>query len=348
MRGEGLTPGQALQDAWRDELLKDKRKRTAKSNRASALGHPCLRYLVLLRITQPKFMPDFDLPSLARMREGNLHERDVKAKLLDAGYEVEESQREFTMPEYDISGHVDGFVRFGCKTSTMNATVGGKDGAPIRVISSTGKFTLRCAFECKSCSTFLWQGITDYESLKADHASRWLKRYPTQLQLYMLMANEDQGLFCFKNRDSGQPKFMDVPQDLEVAESAIQKAEGVNKHMKAGTLPEFHPDPDECFNCDLHLSCNPPCVQQAGPGVEIFADEVLTQLLKRKAELAAAKKEAKAVDESLKRMVEGKRGIAGAWFIDGKWVDRKGYEVKPTRYWKAAYKHVESLKEGVT
>lgn len=321
MRGEGLTPAQALDMAWQDQLKKNQVKSTSKSNRASSMGHPCVRYLTLVRITQPEFMPNFELYNLGVMREGNLHEMDVKRHLMDAGYEVEESQRELTWPEYEITGHIDGFVRV--------------DGT-------------RCLFECKSCSRFLWEGATDYESLKQEHQSRWLKRYPTQIQLYMLMAQCEQGLFCFKNRDTGQVHFVDVPQDMELAETAVKKAETVNRHMKAGTLPDFHKDPDECFNCDLHLVCNPPCIQAAGPGVEVFADEQLATLLDRRAELAPAKKEAKAVDDALKRMVKEKRGIVGTWFIDGKWVDRKGFEVKPTRYWKAAYKHVEALeKEGV-
>ncbi len=117
--------------------------------------------------------------------------------------------------------------------------------------------------------------------------------------------------------------------------------------MKAASLPDFYQDPDECFNCDLATLCCPPCIQAAGPGVEVFADEQLAQLLNRRAELAAAKKEAAAIDRTLKAMVEGKRGIAGQWFVDGKWVDRKGYEVKPTRYWSATYKRVDALKEGV-
>jgi len=333
MNTEGLTPAQALQHAWTCQLEKDQVKSTAKSNRASALGHPCLRYLVLLRVTQPDFMPSIPLYNLGVMREGNLHERDVKAKLLDAGYEVEESQREFTWPEYEISGHVDGFVRF--PGGTVKPI--GLDPVPTAV---------RCPFECKSCSRFLWDSVTDYDSLKAEHASRWLKRYPTQIQLYMLMSNTEQGLFCFKNRDTGQVHFVDVPQDLEVAEAAVQKAEAVNKHMKAASLPDFYQDPDECFNCDLATLCCPPCIQQAGPGVEIFADEQLAQLLNRRAELAAAKKEAAAIDRTIKAMTEGKRGIAGQWFVDGKWVDRKGYEVKPTRYWSATYKRVDALKEG--
>ena len=336
MKGEGMTPAQVLQDAWRDELLKDQRKSTAKSNRASALGHPCLRYLVLLRVTQPKFMPDIPEYNLGVMREGHLHERDVKAKLLEAGYEVEESQREFTWPEYDISGHVDGFVRAG----NVTVMLGGGYGPKTRGL-------IRCPFECKSCSRFLWEGIEDYESLKTEWASRWLKRYPFQMQLYMLLSDTEYGVFCFKNRDTGQPKFVDVPQDLEVAEIAVQKAEASNRHIKAATLPDFYHDPDECFNCDLHLVCNPPCIRAAGPGVEVFADEQLVQLLARRAELAPAKKEAAAIDNTLKRLVKGKRGIAGHWFVDGKWVDRKGYEVKPTRYWSATYKRVDALKEGV-
>lgn len=336
MNGEGMTPAQVLQNAWRDGLLKDQRKSTAKSNRASALGHPCLRYLVLLRITQPEFMPDIPEYNLGVMREGNLHERDVKAKLLEAGYEVEESQREFTWPEYDISGHVDGFMRAGNVTVMLGGEFGPKT-----------KGRIRCPFECKSCSRFLWDSVEDYDSLKSDWASRWLKRYPTQLQLYMLMSDTDQGLFCFKNRDTGQVKFVDVPQDLDVAESAVKKAEASNKHIKAGTLPDYYHDPDECFSCDLVDVCNPPCIQASGPGVEVFADEQLAVLLKRRAELSAAKKEAAAIDRTLKRLVEGKRGIAAGWFIDGKWVDRKGYEVKPTRYWSATYKRVDALQEGV-
>ena len=99
-------------------ILTNRRKNNKKfpchSNRASAIGDDCLRYLVYSRTDWDK-SDDFDDGLLAIFNEGNIHEPAVIKDLADAGFEIFEQQVSFgnenLLKQYKITGHLDFKIR---------------------------------------------------------------------------------------------------------------------------------------------------------------------------------------------------------------------------------------------
>jgi hypothetical protein len=87
-----------------------------KSNRASALGHPCVRNLTYWRI--PKYValvPPYSPELQVIFNEGNLHEKAVFQRLEEAGITILEQQRPFYWDKYDIAGSIDAKILFNGK-----------------------------------------------------------------------------------------------------------------------------------------------------------------------------------------------------------------------------------------
>ena len=97
-----------------DHLLAERKRWPCHVNRVSAIGHPCLRYLVYMRLKwQEKALPDIGL--LKIFRDGNLHEEGVLKLLRESGIKIIRGQEPFFMEEYKISGHIDGVVEYNEK-----------------------------------------------------------------------------------------------------------------------------------------------------------------------------------------------------------------------------------------
>jgi len=71
-------------------------------NRASELGHPCLRYLVHKRIDWDKATkPSVRVQQI--FEEGNLHEDQVCQRITDAGFKIIQQQQNFSWEKYKVS-----------------------------------------------------------------------------------------------------------------------------------------------------------------------------------------------------------------------------------------------------
>ena len=152
------------------ELKKSRIKQwPVNSNRASSLGHECLRYLVYERTRwQEKVLHGVTLQMI--FDEGNLHEKAVIRDLQDAGNEIIEQQRAFAWSAYLITGHIDGKLL---------------------------KDSIAIPFEIKSCSPWIFQSINKLNDLH-NHKYHHVRCYPSQLTLYLLMDNKEFGYFIFK------------------------------------------------------------------------------------------------------------------------------------------------------
>lgn len=280
------------------------------SNRASELGHPCVRYHVYNRTRwEEKSMHDARLQlifDLGREIE-DITIRDMK----DAGFEIVEQQRPFSWREYNITGTVDGKVLLG--------------GEAI-------------PFEVKSCSPYMFDKINSIEDLTKGKYL-YLRKYPTQLNLYMLMDNKERGLFIFKNKQTGAYKEIWMQLDYELGEQTIRKAEEINKHVADGTLPAHYDDESVCNDCGYRHICLP---EHIGKEVEIDTSE-LSEMLDRLEELKEAKLEYEKINEEIKEMVEGREKVlAGDWYVSGKWIDKKEFVVKANRYWQIKKMRISS------
>lgn len=281
------------------------------SNRASELGIPCVRYHVLNRTRwQEKALHDVGLQQVFDM--GSVIEDAVLRELDEAGIKVIEQQRSFQWKEYGITGHIDGMVLH--------------DGAAIPL-------------EIKSCSPFVFKAINGIDDLKRGKYA-YLRKYPTQLNLYLLMDNKERGLFLFKDKVSGAIKEIPMDIDYDLGEETLKRAEAVNAHVAAGTLPDPINDDLWCDGCAFAHICLP---EHIGKEVEIDTGELAT-MLDRLDELKPSVKEYEELDEQVKKAVEGREKVlAGNWLVLGKWMERKSYDIpaelkaqyeKVTQYWR--------------
>ena len=78
-----------------------------RSNRASAMGHQCMRHLNYLR-TAWKEMPMPNVGLLEIFEEGNVQERNVEEMLRQAGLQLNQQQRGINLEAYEIGGRIDG------------------------------------------------------------------------------------------------------------------------------------------------------------------------------------------------------------------------------------------------
>ncbi len=267
------------------------------ANRASNMGHECLRYLVLERTSwQEKTLHDARLQMIFDM--GNVVEQATLQDLREAGFTIVEQQRAFSWAKYQITGTID------CKLA-----IDGK-------VYPT---------EIKSAAPYSFDSINSIEDMRR-HKYHYARKYPAQLTLYLVMDGKDKGLFLFKNKSTGELKEIWLDLDYEFAESLIKKAEAINRHLVTGTLPEPMEYNDQiCGDCGYAHICLP---DRIGKEVEVQDDGELVDLVRKYDALKASAKEFDEVDKKINEIVRGREKIlVGDWFVEGKWYDKKSYDV---------------------
>jgi len=267
------------------------------ANRASEMGHECLRYLVLNRTHwQEKTLHDAKLQMIFDM--GKLVEAAVENDLREAGFAIVEQQRAFSWDKYQITGSID-----------MKLAI---DGAVYPA-------------EIKSAAPNPFASINSIEDMLR-HKYHYMRKYPAQLTLYLLMDGKERGLFLFKNKSTGELKEIWVDLDYEFAESLVQKAESINKHIAEGTLPDpMEYREDVCGECPFVHICLP---DRIGKEPEISGDTELLELVTRYETLKPGAKEFDDVNDRINKIVEGRGKIlVGDYFIEGKYIDRTSYDV---------------------
>jgi Holliday junction resolvase-like predicted endonuclease len=247
---------------------------------------------------EQKALHDVGLQMIFQM--GNEIERIVIRELQDAGIQIVEQQRSFDWPEYNITGHIDG------------------------KIIANGK---SIPFDVKSCSQWVFKSINSIDDLKSSKYLH-LRKYPVQLNLYMLMDNADEGLFFFKDKTSGQLKEIFMQLDYELGEQTLKKCEAINAFVARGELPDrITFDEAICGQCPFAHICLP---DTARTEVEIDTGE-LGLMIKELYSLENAANKWEEINTQINHMIEGKdRILAGDYFVSGKWIERKN----GTRYWK--------------
>jgi len=273
-------------------------------NRASSLGHPCERYLVYCRTAWNKKAPyDWELQVI--FDEGNRQEKAVEEDLRDAGFNLIEQQRPFEMKELLITGHIDGKILLENR------------GIP---------------YEAKSMSPHIWHTVQSIQDM-LDHKYAYMRKYPAQMNLYLLMDNKDYGIFILKNKSTGMWRILDVYLDYEYAESLLKKAERINAHCKKNTLPEHIQDMNVCQRCEFRHICLPDM-----GGVEFTDGKIIDLLDERhdlidlidKSPIPDCQKRLKEINELLRMVFKDRSSvIAGPYLITGKWAGNGS-----RRYWK--------------
>ena len=276
-------------------------------NRASEIGHPCLEYLRLARVAWDKRLaPDPVLASI--FYEGRLTERDAVAMLNTLGFDVFEQQR---------SGVIKGRNNEPLVTWHLDWRMRAKDNGEV------------VAVEHKRLSPFVWPKLDtpeDFFNSDRVHVRKW----PAQLQVYLLGAENEKGLMLLRNAWTGVYKQIDFQLDYAYAEGLLKKAEQVNAAVEAEQpLPKLE-EAAACFRCDFRHVCAPAIM---GDALVVGSDDFESWLVKQDglkaaiAETGAAEieKEKKALDDRIKAYIaaNGGRVITKSYLAELKATNRK-------------------------
>jgi CRISPR/Cas system-associated exonuclease Cas4 (RecB family) len=239
-------------------------------------------------------------------RLGNEFEDMVVRQLQDARVRVVEQQKSYDWKKYQVTGHIDGQIL-------------GEDGELY-------------PFDIKSSSPFVFDSIHTIDDLKNGKYS-YLRNYPVQLNLYLLMEERERGLFIFVNKVNGRLKEIWMDLDYALGEETLLKCEAINAHVAAGTVPEPIPySEDICGRCPFKHVCLP---ERIGQEIEIVDDAELSAALDRFHELKPLSKEYDELGKFIGQTVNGKEKLMiGDYIITGKWVEKRESVTPASRYWR--------------
>lgn len=298
-----LSPAEDLTAAfWK---LKAKRVRVSPSHttRASSIGEACERKLFYSRTAgematphKPDLQAIFDL--------GKELEGFVLRELEAMGVEVVQRERDYHDRALELTAHSDARIRMPGWPTTITA-------------------------EVKGLNPYTAESIETIEDLR-DSRQGWVRKYYDQLQAYLYFDGGERGVFVLLNKVTGQIRFIDCPRDQARIDELLAKAARIRDAVRADQAPERH-ETDDCLRCPFLALCMP---GRRNEGAVVFFDQAeAIALVERRLELADAKKEFDAVDRQLKALLpEAEEVAVGDFMVRGKWTERAGYTVQPTRY----------------
>ena len=275
--------------------------------RASQIGHPCERYLVY-SITRWQDQKPHSAETEFMFEGGRLVEDLAIKDFEDAGFTVyrPEPDKAIMAAKPTITGHVDIRVDFG------NSKV------------YTG--------EIKGLNMYDWSSLNCLQDF-FDSKKVWIRKYPAQLMTYLYIKKEEEGFFYLKSVPKFQPKLIWVTLDHDYMNSILEKTERIEKYVADGTLPQGINDLDICQYCGFFHVCIP---DLKGKELQIIEDPEFENKLIRREELKSLAAEYNRINNEIKNLIEGKEKLlVGNFLITGKWIERKGYEVKATTYWQS-------------
>lgn len=247
-------------------------------NTASELGFECLRYQVARRI-KGDMRQRAGLSMARSFFLGTVLESPIIDLLRQAGFKVfqDPSTVFYEWQKYRIKGRTDGKIEM---------EVGGEK----RVLP----------LEVKTCSQRTWAAVMRaYESGEPLWRTEqvWLRKWPAQLTIYMLLTGSEVGEWVFLNKESGELMFWMLPLDYEYAERLIKLAEETNRWVDRGELPEAVRT-EWCAKCDFRDTL---CFvgEDFGKGVELVVDEQVEDEVARLVELEDKVKEYEALKSKL-------------------------------------------------
>lgn len=278
--------------------------------RASNLGFPCERYLYLLIKHWDEQKPhDVGLQNIFDL--GNTLEEHTIKNIKEAGFEIiTPTVRSWKIDKPLITGRED-----------------------IRIKDENGELL---PVEIKGISPQEWSKLNSVDDfLKSKKA--YIQQYPAQLFVYMYHFGKEKGFFALTNKLTGETKFIEVPLDYEYGEKMLQKAERIYKALDEDKPPEACEDISICENCSLQHICGE--CRRTPADIEI--DGELDELIKRKEELAPAKREYEDVDKEIKQKVgEREKVITGEYLIQRKSFVKKEFTVPESTQYRITIKRL--------
>jgi hypothetical protein len=293
----GADVAASLTQAIRDDLVAHRRTPSPHDSVWASSSRACLRRMVYeLTVPDQQLAPEADL--LAKFEHGNARELDILAALTRLGrhgdlpFRITRQQERFVLRDRKarpaIVGRVDAFVEIE---------------------------SVRAPIEIKSWSPYVVDRIERFEDL---YASPWTAGGASQILAYMLGAAVPYGLLVLDTRAIPKILHVDLDANLDYIETFLARAEAVLDHVEAGTLPDYHDDPDECARCSFLGTCNPPLV--ATSVLQVLDDPELEVALERREELRKPGKAFAELDAEIKQRLRGvTHAVIGQFEIRGAW-----------------------------
>ena len=298
--------GRDIAKDWSDMLNSGRgQDRPALYNRASSIGHPCLRSLYLDRVGASR--KPLDEAVLGIFALGHELERICVSRLMSRGYVIERSQEPLQLcidGRVMWSGHPDGLLHHVHDTS------------PIPVV-----------VDVKSMNSHIWGEIPDDPTAAArflDEAKQpWLRKYTPQIRAYLACYHDmrvkvDGGVLLFVNKDTFQVKVARVEREEEAEQALISKARLINEAFADDEMPAPCGDSDVCERCGYsQVSCFPEIAVKATGIVDIEATEnqIVVDSLRVWVARRAAQKEADAAQTRVKTAF--KAMAPGEYLVEG-------------------------------
>lgn len=260
----------------------------------------CVRQMVYAHTHWQEKEP-FTPEGIAHMEDGNHEERVLIQELLVDGFDVVEQQVQLDDDRYWVTGKIDGKLRWQGR---------------------------RVPFEVKRIQPYVFKKIKSVEDMQADE---FLLKKLRQLTLYLILHNEEVGLFIFSDGLGGR-KVVVVPLDYELGESILRDLEAANVALKAiapgpvdandPRLPARIPyNSKVCGYCPWRRVCLPDL--NFGEGM-VLGPEELTEAVARYEQLKVSASEYERLKKSIKTSVKDKPLVkCGAYLVIGKWTERK-------------------------
>ena len=332
----------ALADLHNEYIqTKIRRPSNAKSNWASELGHPCDLYLTLRRVQGDKARP-VGLRLQRVFEEGKKQEDLILRELENMGVRVLERGVSFggdaLYHDLNIGGQIDATCNFEAIAHRLVLLAPGVDWARKRVVT-----------ECKSLSPHLFDQLVDYDAIKTAK-QYYVRKWADQILLYLLGHNDQAGLFVFKNKVTGELRFVPVLLDLEECDLLANKAARVNVAVNRYRADETLPAPiswrqDVFGECAFLAIC--PNSREL-PSIELENSAELVELFERREALKDAtdeEKEAKEAIDSRLSAYEGKDVLVGGrWQVRWSKVERPEKLTPANTFWT---KRITKLPEAV-
>ncbi len=265
----------------------------------SSAGHPCDRCKFYEIARWDERLPA--RPGLqALFDQGHLEEAASKADIEEAGFQVIRAEEPVNIVVRGgrhrlISGRMDFFV--------------------------TGKWLGRRQIPCehKGLSYGRAEQITNWRDL-ITAPQAWLRKYPAQMQLYLLMQDMDEGLLALRGKESGLIDFVPIELDHEYCEGILQSAERVYDALDAGQEPpRMKFDENVCPSCDFVHICAPETEWVGNP---VIQDADLESHLLTRAGHADSVRTYNASDKAIKarfeRVEQEGTWRCGRWLISRK------------------------------
>jgi CRISPR/Cas system-associated exonuclease Cas4 (RecB family) len=302
-----------MSETVNDHLISIRKRWPCHVNRVSAIGHPCLRYLVYMRLNwKDKALPDIGL--LKIFRDGNLHEEGVLKLLRESGIRIIRGQEPFLMKEFNISGHIDGVVDYNNQHYPIEIKGLGWD----------------------------WNTINSIDDM-LEHQKYYIRGYPIQLMTYMKLMGVEEGLFVLKGKMNSDLKIIPCRLNHYLMDDILEKAKKINKYVEKEEYPDrITYDPTICDDCGFNTLCMPE--KELQDSAVLFDNGYILSLLHSREELKEYVDTYKKVDGEIKDILnnQGNKNIlCGDYHITGKEVKRKAYTVKASSYVRWAFKKFE-------